>query len=218
MSANSKIPSSRQWSSTQAYAFAVVCLVVGVASGWVIRSPHAASRQAASINATTASVPAASQSQSTSQSTPGQLTGTADTQAAPLLEQLKSDPKNPDLLAKIGNTYYDAQQFLAAIEYYQRSLQVRPADVSVRTDLGTAYWYTGDPDTGIQQLDQTLTYDPNNANALFNLGVVKWQGKQDGKGALAAWHKLLEADPNYENKDKVLAFIAEVQKQSSDKP
>ena len=214
MPADSKIPSSRQWSSTQAYAFAVVCLVVGVASGWVIRSPHAASQQTAGLKATTASVPTTSQSQST----PGQLNGMADAQAAPLLEQLKSDPKNPDLLAKIGNTYYDAQQFPAAIQYYQRSLQARPADVSVRTDLGTAYWYTGDADAGIQQLDQALTYDPNYANALFNLGVVQWQGKQDGKGALAAWQKLLDTNPSYENKDRVLEFIAEVQGKAGSKP
>ena len=143
---------------------------------------------------------------------------TVDAQVAPLLEQLKSDSKNPDLLAQIGNTYYDAQQFPAAIQYYQRSLQSKPEDVSVRTDLGTAYWYTGDADTGIQQLDQALTYDPNYANALFNLGVVKWQGKQDGKGALAAWQKLLDANPGYENKDKVLQFIAEVHNQGSVKP
>ena len=26
-----------------------------------------------------------------------------------LLDKLKSDPKNPDLLAAIGNVYYDAQ-------------------------------------------------------------------------------------------------------------
>jgi len=212
MKEDSKATKSHHWTGTQAYAFAIVCLVVGVTSGWVIRSPQAASRNAAQ------NTPAVSQPQALPGKASGAATVTVDAQVAPLLEQLKTDPKNPDLLAKIGNTYYDAQQFPAAIQYYQRSLQSKPEDVSVRTDLGTAYWYTGDADTGIQQLDQALTYDPNYANALFNLGVVKWQGKQDGKGALAAWQKLLDTNPNYTNKDKVLEFIAEVQNQGSVKP
>ena len=204
---------SNKWTSVQAYSFALVCLVVGVASGWVLRVPHAsASSPAAAENVSAA--PAAAPSPHA----PGQLNATPDAQVAPMLEQLKSDPKNTDLLAQIGNTYYDAKQFPAAIEYYERILQIRPAEISVRTDLGTAYWYNGDTDTAIQQLDQALAYDANYANALFNLGVVKWQGKQDGKGALAAWQKLLDTNPNYENKDKVLEFVSQVPDQAATKP
>jgi len=40
-----------------------------------------------------------------------------------------------------------------------------------------------------------LTYDPKDANCLFDLGMIKLQGKQDGKGALAAWQKLLKSNP-----------------------
>lgn len=203
------VPTSNKWTSVQAYSFAFVCLVVGVASGWVLRVPHAsASSPDAALNASAALSPHA----------PGQMNAAPDAQVAPMLEQLKSDPKNADLLAQIGNTYYDAKQFPLAIDFYERSLQIRPAEVSVRTDLGTAYWYNGgDADTAIQQLDQALTYDANYANALFNLGVVKWQGKQDGKGALAAWQKLLATNPNYENKDKVLEFVSQVPNQAASK-
>jgi cytochrome c-type biogenesis protein CcmH/NrfG len=50
-------------------------------------------------------------------------------------------------------------------------------------------------DGAISQLQQALHYDPKDANALFNLGMIKWQGKQDGKGALAAWQELLKSNP-----------------------
>ena len=35
----------------------------------------------------------------------------ADAQAEPLLAQLKATPNDADLLYKIGNLYYDAQQY-----------------------------------------------------------------------------------------------------------
>ncbi len=102
----------------------------------------------------------------------------ADSQAAPLLEQLKTAPTDPALLANIGNVYYDAQQYPTAIDYYGRSLQSAPDNVSVRTDLGTAYWYSGNADAAIAALNKALTYQPTNANTLFNLGLVSGKGSR----------------------------------------
>jgi len=55
------------------------------------------------------------------------------------------------------------------------------------------------------------TYHPNKPNTLFNPGIVKWQGKKDGPGAVAAWKKLLETKPAYHEKDAVLQLIAQAQ-------
>ena len=84
----------------------------------------------------------------------------ADAQAAPLLDKLKADPKNPDLLAGIGNIYYDAQQYPIAVDYYARALKARPSDAAVRTDMGTAYWYMGNADSAIAEFNKALTYAP----------------------------------------------------------
>jgi len=43
--------------------------------------------------------------------------------------------------------------------------------------MATAYWYTGNADTAIAEFQKSLSYDPNKANTLFNLGIVEWQGK-----------------------------------------
>jgi cytochrome c-type biogenesis protein CcmH/NrfG len=142
----------------------------------------------------------------------------ADKQAEPLLEQLKTNPENSELLAKIGNIYYDAQQFPSAIEYYQHSLKVKPTDASVRTDMATAYWYTGSADTAISEFNRALTDEPNKPNALFNLGVVQWQGKMDIQAALATWQKLLDTNPNYEGKAKIVELMAQVKKHSGIRP
>ena len=61
----------------------------------------------------------------------------------------------------------------------------------MRTDLGTAYWYTGDADKAIASFEKALAIRPNHPDTLFNLGIVKWQGKKDPKGAVVAWEKLL---------------------------
>jgi hypothetical protein len=72
-----------------------------------------------------------------------------------------------------------------------------------RCFLWTAYWYTSNANTAIAQFNKSLAYDPEKADILFNLGIVKWQGKKDGPGAVAAWKKLLETNPAYPSKDAV---------------
>ena len=213
MSDTNRKNSAENWTSLQAYVLAIVCLLVGVAGGWLFRGSQSP--------ATSAAVPSANADTSPSgasmgaQPTPEQMKKMADTQAAPLLQQLKADPNNPDLLAKIGNIYYDTQSYPTAIDYYQRALTLKPADAGVRTDMATAFWYVGNADTAIKELSQALSYEPTKPNTLFNLGIVKWQGKMDIQGAVAAWKKLLETNPNYEAKDKVEQLIAQAQKHSS---
>ncbi len=142
----------------------------------------------------------------------------ADTQAGPLREKLKTDPANTGLLENIGNIYYDAQQYPTAIDYYQRALKIQPANTDVRTDMATAYWLTGDADNALAEFNKSLSYDPNKPNTLLNMGIVKFEGKMDINGAIAAWEKLLKANPNYENKDRVAQLIAQAKKHANVKP
>jgi cytochrome c-type biogenesis protein CcmH/NrfG len=216
MSENTQATSREEnWSNTQAYTLAVVCLLAGVAGGWLFRGsqPSLATAAAASVSSAPAGAGEAS-----AQPTAEQMKKMAAVSAAPLIEQLKGEPNNPELLVKVGNLYYDAQQFPEAIDYYRRALEIRPADTAVRTDMATAIWYAGDADGAIAEFTRSLSYDSTRANTLFNLGIVKWQGKMDIRGAVAAWQKLLDSNPNYEAKDKVLQLIAEAKKHESVKP
>ena len=204
-----------KWTTLQAYTLAVVCLLLGLAGGWLLRGSQSS---AAPVESAVAPTPTGMGAGMNAQPTPEQMKAMGDTQAKPLLEKLKSDPNNPDLLASIGNVYYDTQQFPVAISYYQQALKLQPANTGVRTDMATAYWYTGDADTAIAEFKKSLSYDPNKANTLFNLGIVEWQGKMDINGAVATWQKLLDTNPNYEAKDKVLDLIAQAKKHSGVKP
>ena len=84
--------------------------------------------------------------------------------------------------------------------------------------MATAYWYSGNADGAIAEFNKALTYEPNNANTLFNLGIVKWQGKMDVEGAVAVWQKLLDTNPTYEGKEKVQQLIAQARKHTDVKP
>jgi cytochrome c-type biogenesis protein CcmH/NrfG len=209
-----KTPSTSQWTSVQAYTLSVICLLIGIAGGWFIRGSQAPAAGGPVESA--AAAPARMSGQPTP--SPAQMKQMADTQAAPLLEKLKTDANNAGLLAEIGNVYYDTRQYPIAIDYYRQALKIAPGNASVRTDLGTAMWYLGNADGAIVEFNQALQYEPNKANALFNLGIVKWQGKMDVEGAVAAWQKLLTTNPNYEAKDKVEQLMAQAKKHANVKP
>jgi len=209
--------SIEQWTSVQAYVLAVICLLVGIAGGWLIRGSQSPAPATAETPGASAPAPAMA-NPGTQIPSPAEMRKMADTQAGPLLEKLKADPANAGLLASIGDIYYDAQQYPTAIDYYQRALKVEPANTGVRTDMATAIWYTGNADGAIAEFQKSLSYEPNKANTLFNLGIVEWQGKMDIDKAVATWQKLLDKNPNYEGKDKVLELIAQAKKHSGVKP
>jgi len=131
----------------------------------------------------------------------------ADKQAQPLLTQLQSTPNDPELLAKLGRIYYVTQNFKEASTYFKRSVDTKD-DVIVRTELGRAYYYGGDPDDALTEFENVLKSDPDNANALFNVGMVKWQSKADVDAALAAWQQILKKYPNHPRRAEVEQLIA----------
>lgn len=107
------------------------------------------------------------------------------------------DPQNPDYPAQIGNLYYDAGEYGKAIDFYQRSLNIRPRDPNVETDLASCFHYLGQDDKAIETLDNVLSYSPGFAQAKFNKGIVLVEGKKDVKNGIAVWEDLLRSDPSY---------------------
>jgi cytochrome c-type biogenesis protein CcmH/NrfG len=208
----------KQWTAQRALVLMAVCLMAGVAGGWAVRGARLpAQPDNAKISATPPAI-ATGASPVAQVPSPDQLKVLADNKAAPMIAKLKSDPKNLELLTSIGNLYYDAQQYPFAVDYYVRELQIKPSDAAVRTDMATAYWYMGNADTAIAEFNKALIYAPTNPNTLFNLGLVKWQGKHDSAGAIADWKMLLATNPNYDAKDKVEQMLVDVEKQAVAKP
>lgn len=204
----STISAGGNWTSTQAYLLAAFCLLLGVALGYLFRG------------SASTSAPNAAASQQGSQARP-QQGSSEDVQAAiaqaaePLLQAINQNPNDFDSLVKLGNVYYDGQQYQKSIPYYERALAIHPENPDVRTDMGTAYWYSGDPDKAIAAMQTSLKYRAGHPQTLFNLGWVLWQGKADPKGAVSEWEMLLKMNPDYPQKQQVEQYIAKAKEHAA---
>jgi cytochrome c-type biogenesis protein CcmH/NrfG len=193
--------SQDKWTSPQAYALAAFCLVLGVALGYLFRGSASPSAQAAAASAP--ADPSSTQSGPAAQQQKEML----DKAVTPLLARLQTNADDFGTLVKVANLYFDSQQFPDALKYYERAVKLQPQNVDVLTDYGTSFWYTGNADKAIAEFQTALKYQPGRASTLFNLGIVRWQGKNDPKGAVQAWEELLQKNPDYPDKQKLQEFI-----------
>jgi len=199
--------SATPWTSTQAYMLAAFALLLGVAVGYLFRGSASPAAAAVASSATEQS--------SAPQDSAAPVQAAVAQAAAPLLEAVSKDPKDYESLVKLGDLFYDAKQFPSAIQYYQKALEIHPENPDVRTDMGTAYWYSGNADKAVAAMETSLKYRPGHPQTLFNLGWVRWQGKADAKGAVEAWQELLKANPNYPQKEQVEQYIAKAKEHAS---
>jgi cytochrome c-type biogenesis protein CcmH/NrfG len=179
---------------------ATICLLLGVALGYLFRGFETRS---------TVPSPADTQPMPTLE----QMKQMGDKQAKPLLAKLKTDPRNASLLIQVGHVYESVHQFKEAASYYEQSLAIDPKNVAIRNEMASCLYYNGDVDAALSELQRSLKDDPNNANSLFNVGLIRWKNKKDASGAVAAWQQLLKANPQLQ-KDKraeVEKLIAQTQ-------
>lgn len=203
--------------ATQVYAMASACLVIGLGVGYLMRSSQLAVPPVESTaHLTQAAAPAITNPHS--RPSLEQMRQISDKQAAPLLEKLKSNPNDGVLLVQVGAIYHTSHRFKEAAGYYQRALDADPKNVAIRTKLASSLYRNGQVDESIVQLNQALKYQPKDANALFDLGMIKLQGQGDGKGALAAWRTLLKTNPELspDRRATVVKLMADVMTMVSD--
>lgn len=207
---------TQSWTQKQVYIMSTICVVVGLAFGYLLRGSESASAH------TPVPVVAAAQPDATATAQHGgdqqapmpsldDMKRMADKKAEPLLAQLKNDPKNPKLLLEIGNTYKSAHQFDQAAKYYGQALEQNPKEIALRDEVGAAQYYSGDVDGAIATFEGSLKYSPNDASTLFDLGVLKLEKKNDAKGAVELWQHLLKTNPDLsaDKKQQIQKMIAD---------
>jgi len=206
------------WRARQVYVMAAICLMVGTALGYFFRGSGAtpASHNTA-MAAPVPSQPASANTHAQPQPMPTleQMKKMADAKAGPLLEKLKADPNNVTVLNQVGTVYESTHQFKEAQQYFEKALKIEPRNVPIRTEMASCMYYNGDVDGALSQLDQSLKYSPKDINSLYNLGMIKWKGKNDPAGALAAWKKLLKENPAFEKRSAVEHSLALLKQQAS---
>lgn len=136
-------------------------------------------------------------------------------------QRLEANPKDLEALIALGNANFDIQRFEKAKELYLRALEIDPNNVRVRTDLASAYRNLGDVEKAFEELDRVLSIDPKHETALYNLGVLLLNDRQDVKGAIRSWEKLMATHPHLAYAEDLKKKIEELKKSPSpakDKP
>jgi Tfp pilus assembly protein PilF len=108
---------------------ATLSLLLGLAAGYLLRGS-----QAPKPATGTSSTPGAPPSDMRPMPTIEQMKRMADQQAEPLLAQLKKNPKDKDLLLRLAHFYKSAHQFNEADSYLDKSLEIDPRNIAIRTE------------------------------------------------------------------------------------
>jgi tetratricopeptide (TPR) repeat protein len=175
----------------------VAGILLGLISGYILGAGQAPSAQVAPAPAS-ASLP---------HDHPTAVLNETELQA--YRDILAADPKNAVAAVELANRFYDAGRYADSVPYYRQALAAGPKNANVSTDLATALYYSGRTDEALDQLNASLSIDATHAQTLFNIGIVKRDGKKDARGAADAWERLLKAHPDYPEAARVRTLLAQ---------
>jgi tetratricopeptide (TPR) repeat protein len=200
------------WRPAQAYTLAIICLLIGLPIGYLLRgsavpATTAAAASAATPNAAIAAPAKAAAAAPAAMPSMDDMKRMANKQVSPLLAELEKKPNDAALLNKVALMYKAAHQFDEAATYFKKSLDNDPKNIAVRDDYASCLYYLGEADAALAQLQRSLTYDPKHAGTLYNIGIIRWKAKGDVDGAVDAWKKLLELNPTFARKDMIEQLI-----------
>ncbi|HVN31415.1 MAG TPA: tetratricopeptide repeat protein [Thermoanaerobaculaceae bacterium] len=122
---------------------------------------------------------------------------TAATANPRLLEQTREletliakDPKNYDHLVQMANTQYDLNDFVKAVDYYEKARAIKDDSPDVLTDLGVCYKETGKPQKALELFDRAADMRPDHWQSRYNAAVVRLFDLNDPAGAKVEVDKL----------------------------
>jgi len=96
----------------------------------------------------------------------------------------------------LGDALVHQGQVDAALERFQKALEIKPNYVDARSNLGAALFQKGRVDDAVAQYQKTLEINPNYAQANYNLGLALFQ---EGRlnDAIAQYKKAVKINPYY---------------------
>jgi tetratricopeptide (TPR) repeat protein len=89
-----------------------------------------------------------------------------------LREVVDEDPNVIDGWFKLGNAYFRAGRFKDAIEYYGRSLQLKPDYDLAVINIAAAYRQLGDEDAALAGFEHYLRLDPKDPYVRYQMGEI----------------------------------------------
>jgi len=123
-----------------------------------------------------------------------QTTATGETPPMPPPDVSQQSPGQAAVT--LGNWNYDQKNWAKAVEYYQRAISVGTDTADVRTDLGNALRFTGDPRKALEEYQAAQRKDPQHENSLYNMATLYAAELHDPASATKAMQEYLSRFPN----------------------
>jgi tetratricopeptide (TPR) repeat protein len=109
-------------------------------------------------------------------------------------EILKGEPKNAELLNKIGVGYSNLTKLDKAKKYYERAIKADPTYATALNNLGTVHFYQKKFRRAIKVYQRAIALRPDSATFHGNVGHA-WFADRKYPEAIAAWGRALGLDP-----------------------
>lgn len=127
--------------------------------------------------------------------------------------RLEKNPNDLEALIFLGNANYDITRFEQSSDYYRKALELDPTNIHVRTDLATSYFNLGRKEEALSEIRKVLEFSPSHETALYNLGVVLLEVRNDTQGAISAWERLLAEHPDSPRAQSIREQVAQLKQQ-----
>jgi len=116
---------------------------------------------------------------------------------------VEKDPNNWAAWTKLGNFYFDNNQYAEAIEAYTKALELNPNNPDIITDRAIMYRKIKNFTMAADEFRRAAEMDPNHLNSATNLGLVLRWDLEDFEGAIQAWEMALKRNPPPEQANQI---------------
>lgn len=124
--------------------------------------------------------------------------------------EIKENPDDADLRAKLGVLQYKNGFVKAAVETWTRALEIEPDNAEVQNYLGKAYLEQSHYETAAKYLRKAIESDPTLVSGYYNLALAEdYLGRQ--KMALEHYKKYLDLNPMAPKNEEVKERIVELE-------
>jgi Cytochrome c biogenesis factor len=96
----------------------------------------------------------------------------AETKFADLYDQLKANPKDPQLHLQLGHLYLEHRLFELSRSAFNRALQFQPGFAAAHAGLSQLFRQQGLKDREVLELVEAARLEPGNGDYLYRLGVL----------------------------------------------
>ncbi|MEO6907862.1 MAG: tetratricopeptide repeat protein [Abditibacteriaceae bacterium] len=119
----------------------------------------------------------------------------------------------PQAALTLGNWYFDHQNWKKAIDKYEAAIKLGIDNADVRTDLGSAYRFSGNAQKALEEYQHAHKMNPQHENSLFNQGAIYvLMLKQPQKG-VEVWKEYIKEFPQGKSVDNAKKLIAQAEKE-----